>query len=199
MEYNYKEAIGKRRSIYELSKESTISDDEIQDILVYALDHTPSAFNSQSGRVVLLLDNEHNELWLMIEEELRKRVPAERFESTKKKMDGFREAYGTVLFFEDYSIVEELENKFPRYAHNFSPWSYQSSGMLQYNIWTSFAIEGMGASLQHYNEVIEEAVKQRWDIPSKWKLISQMPFGKIKGGPGNKEIIPADDKMKIFK
>ncbi|NFV72581.1 nitroreductase, partial [Clostridium botulinum] len=37
---------------------------------------------------------------------------------------------------------------------------------------------GFGASLQHYNELIEEDVKKEWNIPNNWKLIAQMPFGK---------------------
>ena len=46
--------IQKRRSIYGLSAESTLSDQELQSLVETAVRHAPSAFNSQSSRVVLL-------------------------------------------------------------------------------------------------------------------------------------------------
>ena len=34
-----------------------------------------------------------------------------------------------------------------------------------------------GASLQHYNPLIDEAVAKQWHINPNWKLIAEMPFG----------------------
>ena len=81
------------------------------------------------------------------------------------------------MFFEDQAVVKNLEEKFPLYADNFSPWSLQSSGMLQYMVWVSLENEGAGASLQHYNPLIDDAVIKEWNLPPTWKLISQMPVG----------------------
>lgn len=198
MENKYYEAMKKRRSIYALSKESTISDEQIRKIVEHSLDYTPSAFNSQSSRVVILLGEEHDKLWNITENSLRQIVPEDQFRTTKEKMDSFGNAYGTLLFFEDYEIIEDLQSSFETYKDNFPIWSHQSSGMLQYNIWTSFAVEGLGASLQHYNELIEQEVKKEWRIPSKWKIIGQMPFGKPVEGAGDKEILGADKKLKVF-
>ena len=36
---------------------------------------------------------------------------------------------------------------------------------------------GFGASLQHYNPLIDEAVAKQWHINPNWKLIAEMPFG----------------------
>ena len=102
------------------------------------------------------------------------------------------------MFFEDYDTIENLQTQFPKAKDNFTLWSYQSSGMLQYNVWTSLAAEGLGASLQHYNEAVEEEVKKQYNLPSKWKLMAQMPFGKPAQEPGEKEIIKAENKLKVF-
>lgn len=198
MENKYYEAMKKRRSIYALAKESTISDEQIRKIVEHSLDYTPSAFNSQSSRVVLLLGEEHDKLWNITENSLRQIVPEDQFGPTKDKMDSFGNAYGTLLFFEDYQVIEDLQSNFEMYKDNFPIWSHQSSGMLQYNIWTSLAVEGLGASLQHYNELIEQEVKKEWSLPSKWKIIGQMPFGKPIEGAGDKEIVGADKKLKVF-
>jgi len=101
--------------------------------------------------------------------------------------------------FEDQTIVKSLQEKFPLYQENFPVWSLQSSGMLQYIVWTTLVSEGYGASLQHYNPLIDEKVKKAWNIPDDWKLLSQMPFGKPLANPDQKTFLPLEDRIKIFK
>lgn len=74
-----------------------------------------------------------------------------------------------------------------------------SSGMHQYNLWASLSLEGYGASLQHYNEVIEEEVKKVWNLPSEWKMRAQMPFGKATSKAQGKEFKPLSNRVKVFK
>ena len=54
------------------------------------------------------------------------------------------------------------------YAPNFAPWSLQSVGMAQFIVWTALASEGVGASLQHYGELIKEKVRAEWKVPETW-------------------------------
>jgi Predicted oxidoreductase related to nitroreductase len=199
MEKNFFNAVADRRSFYGISKESVVSDERIQEIIEYAVKHTPSAFNSQSARVVLLLKKHHDKLWDITKEALRKIVPPDRFKPTEDKINSFANGYGTVLFFEDNSIVESLQQQFALYKDNFPIWSQQSSGMHQYVIWTSLELEGFGASLQHYNELIEADIKTEWNIPNNWKLIAQMPFGKPTVKPDEKQFEPLDNRVKVFK
>jgi predicted oxidoreductase (fatty acid repression mutant protein) len=189
----------KRRTIYGISKESTIADEQIQEIMYEAVKHTPSAFNSQSSRVVLLLGEQHNQLWDITTAILKAIVPDDQFESTKQRMNGFRSGYGTVLFFEDESVVEAMQAQFPSYQDRFPTWSQQASGMLQFVIWTALENEGLGASLQHYNPLIDEKVKAEWSIPETWQLIAQMPFGKPTAPAGDKEFKPIEERVKIKK
>ena len=198
MSKNFYEALKERRSIYAISKESGVSNERIQEVINEAVLHTPSAFNSQSARVVVLFGENHNKLWDITEASLKKIVPEENFAPTKEKIDSFRNGYASVLFFEDQNVVKNLQEQFSLYKDNFPVWSQQSSGMLQYVIWTALSVEGLGASLQHYNELIEEDVAKEWDIPSGWKLVAQMPFGKPVAGAGEKEFLPLDERVKTY-
>ena len=198
MSKNFYEALKERRSIYAISKESGVSNERIQEVINEAVLHTPSAFNSQSARVVVLFGENHNKLWDITEASLKKIVPEENFAPTKEKIDSFRNGYASVLFFEDQNVVKNLQEQFSLYKDNFPVWSQQSSGMLQYVIWIALAVEGLGASLQHYNELIEEDVAKEWNIPSGWKLVAQMPFGKPVSGAGEKEFLPLDERVKTY-
>ena len=71
--------------------------------------------------------------------------------------------------------------------------------MMQFSVWTAFAIEGLGASLQHYTELIDEQVKKEFNIPESWKMLAQMPFGNIVKGAGEKEFNPIEDRVKVLK
>ncbi|AKN30268.1 nitroreductase [Clostridium carboxidivorans P7] len=196
---NFYSAVADRRTFYGISKEAVTSDERIKEIIEYAVKHAPSAFNSQSARVVLLLGKHHDRLWDITKEALRRIVPADKFSSTENKINSFQSGYGTVLFFEDNSVIEGLQEKFPAYKDNFPIWSQQSSGINQYIIWTSLEIEGFGVSLQHYNELIEEDIKKEWSIQNNWKLIGQMPFGKPTAQPDEKQFEPLEDRVKVFK
>lgn len=199
MSKDFLTAIADRRSIYGLSKESPISDDKIKELIDHAVKYTPSAFNSQSARVILLLGSEHDKLWDITKEALRKVVPANNFAPTEEKINSFKSGYGTVLYFEENSIIESLQQQFALYKDNFPVWAQQSNGMLQFVIWTALEMEGLGASLQHYNELIEDEVKKTWGIASSWKLIGQMPFGKPTTPAGEKQFQAIADRVKVFK
>ena len=71
--------------------------------------------------------------------------------------------------------------------------------MHQFVIWTALEIEGFGASLQHYNELIESDIKKEWSTPDNWKLIGQMPFGKPTAEPSEKQFQPLEERIKVFK
>lgn len=200
MKKDLKKAIENRRTYYSINGKSPISDNEIKEIIDFAILHVPSAFNSQSTRVVLLLGKNHKKLWGIVKDTLKKIVPAEAFPDTEAKIDNaFAAGYGTILFYEDQSVVEGLQKAFPSYSDNFPIWSQQTSGMHQFTIWTLLEEAGFGASLQHYNPIIDEEVAKTWDINPKWKLIAQMPFGTPTSEPSPKEYQPLESRIKIFK
>ena len=82
---------------------------------------------------------------------------------------------------------------------NFPGWSLQTSAMHQLAIWVMLEDVGFGASLQHYNPLIDEEVRRAWDLPEHWHLIAEMPFGLPVGKPGEKEFQPLEERVRIFK
>lgn len=199
MNTNFWEAIKARRTYYQIGDEAVTGDERIMNVVRDAVRHVPSSFNSQSGRVVVLLGDNHKRLWDITKAELRKMVPSENYPATEAKIDGaFKSGYGTILFFEDNAVVQGLMEKFPAYRENFPVWSQQSSGMLQFTIWTALEAEGWGASLQHYNPVIDDEVKASWNIDPNWKLVAQMPFGKPVAAPNEKDFQAIDQRVFLY-
>ncbi|MBP6861204.1 MAG: nitroreductase family protein [Neisseriaceae bacterium] len=188
----------KRRSIYALGKNTTLSEANIESLIVSAVQESPSAFNSQSSRIVILFNAAHDRLWAITEQALRAKVAAD-FGPTAEKLALFKAAKGTVLFFEDQAVVAALQSQFPAYADNFPIWSEQSSGMAQHAVWVALNEQGIGASLQHYNPLIDPDVTVEWAIPEAWQLKSQMPFGSIEAEAAEKNYVEIDTRFKVFK
>ena len=187
---HFYEAIKNRRSIYNISKNMIVPRERIEELVKNAFKYVPSAFNVQCSRSVLLFNEHHDHLWDVLKDSLKKIVPSEKFQQTEDKINSFKAGYGTVLFFEDEEETASLQKQFASYAEHFPSWSTQSIGMLQFIIWNLFEIEGLGASLQHYNVFLEAYLQEKYTLPKSWKLVSQMPFGKM--------IAPADEKTFNF-
>lgn len=192
------EAIEKRRSMYALGKTRTVTESRIREIVEFALKNIPSPFNSQSGRVVILFDAQSSKFWDLTREALRKIVSAEAFGETDGRLKSFDAGYGTVLFFEDQKVVDGLMAQYALYKDKFPIWSLQSNGMLEFAVWTALEAEGLGASLQHYNPLVDAAVKKEWNLPETWKLLAEMPFGSVAAPAGVKEFSPIEGRLKVF-
>ena len=175
-----RESLKERRTVYTLKKELPVSADEIKKLVTETTELVPDAFNMHSQRVVLALGEKQDELWDKIYDVFGGKVPRE-------KIDGFRAAAGTVLYFYDEAVVKGLQEQFPLYAANFPVWANQSNGMLQLAVWTGLRELGVGANLQHYNPVIDDAVREMFRLPDSYKLVAQMPFGGIVELPGAKD------------
>ncbi len=200
MKRDFKEALSHRRTYYSIDDNSPIADREIEDILRFALTHVPSAFNSKTTRMVLMLGKQHDRLWEIVLDTLRGLVGGESFKSSEAKVRGaFAAGYGTILFYEDTDAVKDLQDSFASYAEKFPQWSQHTAGMHQLAVWTMLEDAGFGASLQHYNPLIDAAVAKEWEIPTSWSLIAQMPFGVPLQEPGPKAPFDPDTHLKIFK
>ncbi|KAB2700448.1 nitroreductase family protein [Brucella haematophila] len=191
-------SIKKRRTQYALGKNLPLAKEQVAELIREAVKHTPSSFNSQSSRAVILFGAESDKLWNIAKEELRKIVPADAFAQSEAKLNSFAAGAGTVLFFEDQNVVKGLQEQFALYADNFPVWSEQSGGMAQHSVWTALSDAGIGASLQHYNPLIDAEVAKTWDIPSSWKLRAQMPFGSNEQPFGEKAFMDDGERFKVF-
>lgn len=199
MNRTFREALQHRRSYYALGSERLVDRTEVEEMVEFALMHVPSAFNSQSSRIVLLMESAHRRFWQIVKETLQSQIPPEVFVKTEKKINqSFASGYGTLLFFEDLSVVEEMKRKFTLYSSYFSKWSQQTSAMHQLALWCMLEDRGLGASLQHYNPLVDEAVRREWDLPTTWELVAQMPFGYPLTMPNAKSYQPIEGRMRVF-
>lgn len=192
------QAFDERRSIYALGNELPVEPQAIVNMAERVLLHTPSAFNSQSSRLVVLFGAEHQKLWDIAEEKLRAAVGDGDFSGTKQKLDGFRAAAGTVLFYEDKNVTGSLQEQFALYADRFPVWAQQTSAMHQYAMWTELRTLNVGANLQHYNPLVDEDAAKAYAIPDSWELVAQMPFGNIVEPAGEKTYQPVSERMKVL-
>lgn len=196
----FKQLQQQRRSIYSLGKNIAQTPETISDIVTTAVKASPTAFNNQSVRVVVLTGNSHDKLWQIVIDSLKTQVSdqAAYTKSIEKIKNSFLSAYGTVLFYTDMSVVKSFEQNVPLYAENFYDWSEQGHAIAEYATWLALTENGMGASLQHYNPLIDDQVAAAFNIPDAWRLRAQMPFGEILAVPSNKDTIADDERFKYF-
>ena len=76
-------------------------------------------------------------------------------------------------------------------------WAEHADAMHQYAVWTTFAAAGIGANLQHYNPVIDQAVAEQWQIPASWTLRAQLVFGGIAAPAADKQLAPVEGRFKV--
>ena len=190
--------IKQRRTIYAVGKNVALTPEQIESVIKEAVNHSPSAFNSQTSRIVTLFGESHLQFWNVVRETLRKIVPDAAFEGTNAKINSFAAGYGTVLFYEDQDVVKSLQEQFALYADNFPVWSEHSSAIAQFAVWTALSEQNIGASLQHYNPIVDDEIAEIFDIPVNWKLRAQLVFGSIEAPAGEKTFMAEADRFKTF-
>lgn len=190
--------IKQRRTIYAVGKNVPLTPEQIESVIKEAVNHSPSAFNSQTSRIVTLFGDSHLQFWNIVRETLRKIVPEAAFEGTNAKINSFAAGYGTVLFYEDQDVVKSLQEQFALYADNFPVWSEHSSAIAQFAVWTALSEQNIGASLQHYNPIVDAEIAEIFDIPANWKLRAQLVFGSIEAHAGEKTFMAEADRFKTF-
>lgn len=194
-----------RRSYYNLTDKSTLSDKQLQELVENAIKFAPSAFNSQTSRAVLVLGAKHKELWTAIWNSHKVNLQTPEEEAMYRgKFDGFEGAYGTVCFFEDQDAIDAFVAKVPMVKMTMPAWSANTSGMVQFIVWSGLAADGMGANLQHYGQYTpqnHETINDFLGVPKAWIPTAQMPFGVPSGEPGNparpKTFLPLEDRVKV--
>lgn len=185
------DSIAVRRSYYQLNRNLPVNEQMVTKLVKRFTELTPDAFNMKSARVVVVMHKNQDELWDAIYDVFGGKV-------AREKIDGFKAAYGTILYFYNENTVKGMQEKFPRYAENFPIWANQANGMLQFAIWCGLKDLGIGANLQHYNPVIDAKVKEMFNLPEAWKLVAEMPFGGIVAEPEPKDNEDISKRVRIF-
>ena len=195
---SFLDKIKQRRTIYAIGKNLSVDQKVIEETIQEAVRHSPSSFNSQTSRVVTLFGESHTQFWNIVRETLRQIVPAEAFAGTDAKISSFAAGFGTALFYEDQATVKALQEQFALYADNFPVWSEHSTAIAQFAVWTALAEQNIGASLQHYNPIVDAEVAAKFNIPESWKLRAQLVFGSIEAPAGDKTFIDDSERFKTF-
>lgn len=185
------ESLKMRRSYYQINKALPVEQTKVIELIQTITEFVPDSFNMKSSRIAVVLGQKQNILWDKIHEVFAGKVPRE-------KIDSFQAGAGTILYFYDKNIVESLQKQYPQYAENFPVWASQSSGMLQLSIWAGLRDLGVGASLQHYNPIIDDMVRQLLHLPDSYLLLAQMPFGGIVTEPAPKEKESISNRVHVF-
>jgi uncharacterized protein len=199
MSNQFLDLITKRRTIYALGKNVEQTPEYLADLIQNTIKQSPSAFNSQSSRAVILLNAEHEKFWGFVAEKLKSYAKDEASAAkTAAKIATFAAGVGTVLFFEDQNVVQGLQEQFSSYADNFPIWAEHSSAIAQFATWTALHTEGLGASLQHYNPIVDEQVQAEWGVPANWTLRAQLVFGSVEAPAGEKTYMDDAERFKVF-
>lgn len=191
--------IKQRRSIRKSIKDETLDESILEKRIEAAIKASPTAFNAQGSMVVLLLNTHHEMLWDITTEAVLKETEYSQKEKTEAKLNQFRQAHGTILFFEDEALEEHYKEKIPFVKDQVHDWAMQSNGMLQYSIWLLLEAMDLSASLQHYNPLIDQAVQETFKIDKRFRLVAQMPFGQADETVGEKKQKPLEDRFKLYK
>lgn len=195
----YIDLMKKRRSIRKIGDQLTFGTHEIADLIEKAIKESPTAFNNQSTRAMILFGQSSDKVWEITADRLKSEVPnADAYAATKAKLNAFKAGFGTILFFTDRPTIAQNEKQFALYADNFADWAEQGLGGAQLSVWTALALNQIGASNQHYNPLIDDQVKQAFDVPNGWVLRSEMPFGSIEETAAAKDYIDDDSRFKII-
>jgi len=81
---NFYKILQKRRTIYGLDRNIGVSEDRIEEVIKDAVNFVPSAFNSQSSRVVVLFGDHHDKLWEIAKDKLREVTPVSNLKTQQK-------------------------------------------------------------------------------------------------------------------
>lgn len=167
--------LAQRRSIRrleggELSPETVA---RLQDAVV----RTPSAFGVTPWQIIIL--SEHRDaFWDEVAAGFRDGLDGDRLERYLGRLDGFRSGAGVILIYEDLAARPVLHQNWglsEQTAHDFVQ---QGLGMLQLVIWLVLTEEGLVASLQHWDWLIQDRLAALLDLPSeRYQLISVLPVG----------------------
>ena len=190
----------KRRTIYELGKDVKISQADLYEYIKEVVRYTPSAFNSQPVRAVVLFNEQHDQLWDLTGEILKEKLEPDAFLRTKAKMETFKQSFGSILFFTDMDVVKAYADnpKIATYQYDEYNWSEQAQGNAQFAVWTGLEENGLEVNIQHYNPLISAAVKAEFKLPSSWQLRAEMNFGSIEGNAKDKDFIDDETRFKLF-
>ncbi|BEI83785.1 hypothetical protein CcaverHIS002_0403890 [Cutaneotrichosporon cavernicola] len=179
---SFADAIEARRSYYNITNESTLTNEQLEQLVADAIKYTPSSFNSQTSRAVLVTGEKNKALWNAVWEAHKANLKEEEIPVYEDKFkNSYSAGYGTIVFYEDQDAIDGFVKNFPIVQWTIKDWVQTSNGMAQFIAWTALASHGMGGNLQHYGQfgpANAEAINKNLGVPSGWKIpLAMLAFG----------------------
>ena len=180
---NFLEIANKRRTQYMIGGEANHSIEEIAAELARVVTASPSAFNSQTTRLVIVSEAANQKVWEIIDGTQKEILDEGMYNYFKGVFETAKNAVGTVLFFELYKE--------------------QNAAMAEYAALLRLAELGYGANLQHFNigfqQGFDRSIKEALDLPDHWELNAQMPFGPVIEPAQDLEKLNHEEQVRIIK
>ncbi|MBG9979976.1 nitroreductase family protein [Facklamia sp. DSM 111018] len=191
----------KRRSHYVVGKNVDYTVEEIADYIGKVALEVPTAFNSQTSRLVIVTGEANAKVWNIIHQTQKEVLPAEMYEYFKGLFEGSENnAFGTILFFEDR---EAIKANIPTNEERQEIYKEQNAANTQYATWLALTELDLGATLQHFNvgykQGFDRSLREALNLPESWELNAQMPFGSIEAEANPKDKMPVDEKVLVIK
>lgn len=194
----FTDLVKERRTQYAIGNNTELSNEEIADRILEVAKEIPSASNSQTTRLAIVFGEDNIQLWDHILEVQKDVMPDEVWDMMSGVMEGAKGAVGTVLFFEDLDAVDKM----PTSPSRLEVYKQNNNANVQYATWLALTDLGLGGSLQHmnvgYEQGFDKSIKELLDLPERWELQAQMPFGSIEGEPGEKEYIADSERVRVI-
>jgi predicted oxidoreductase (fatty acid repression mutant protein) len=145
--------------------------------IVAAARSVPAAYNRPPWHIVVVHERSGG-FWDVVEAAFRDRLGGDRLARYLDRLAGFRGGVGAVLVYEDRTAVEEMRQACGIDHDQARAYSEQGLGMVQLALWLAIVAEGLGASLQHWEALIEDRVAAFLGLPAdRFRLAATMPLG----------------------
>ncbi len=192
-------SLAKRRSVYQFENRLNHQPEELASTIGQAVMAAPSAFNSQTSRIVLMTGSKNHKVWELIRQAQEPLIDeGSGGDFYRMVFDTGQNAAASLIFFEDQAAVEA---NIPANPERQVIYKEKNSAITQYTAWVVLADLGYGACLQHFNigakEGYDQSIKDLLQVPDSWELNAQMPFGLLKDLPEAKEKLPIDQIIQI--
>jgi predicted oxidoreductase (fatty acid repression mutant protein) len=138
---------------------------------------TPAAYSRPSWHVVVVHER-REAFWATVEAAFRDRLEGDRLLRFLDRLTGFRCGVGAILVYEDRAVVSEMREAYRIDHDQARAFSEQALGMVQLALWLAIVAEGLAASLQHWDSLIEDRVAALLGMPTaRFRLVATMPLG----------------------
>ena len=195
----FKQVIKDRRSIYAIGNNSEHSIEDIVASIRETQKDVPTAFNSQTSRLVILNGESNTKFWDLILEVQESVLDKATWDFMSPIMHGAKNGIGTVLFFEDRDAVAKM----PTQGARTEAYKQNNSANSQYATWLALAEMNLGGSLQHFNvgyeQGFDKAIREMFNLPDSYELIAQLPFGSIEQAADANDYMDTNVQVQLIK